>query len=196
MNGWTISTWEAVGSILGIIGVVLMIRQHLLAWPVGLVQVAIYAWIFFSAKLYSDALLQIIFFVLLVYGWWRWWKGIESEQERHDLPVTSLSTGGRLVCGALGLLATAGWGEFMRRHTDAALPHWDAFILAFSMIAQWMQARKKIENWSVWIAVNAVAIGVYFSKHLYFTAALYAVFLGLAVAGHVSWKRHPMGGGS
>ncbi|MBP7140394.1 MAG: nicotinamide mononucleotide transporter [Opitutaceae bacterium] len=196
MNGWTISAWEAAGSILGIIGVVLMIRQHLLAWPVGLVQVAIYAWIFFTAKLYSDALLQIIFFVLLVYGWWRWWRGVESGHERHELPVTSLSPGGRLFCVVLGLLATAGWGEFMRRHTDAALPHWDAFILAFSMIAQWMQARKKIENWAVWIVVNTVAVGVYLSKDLYFTAVLYAVFLGLAVAGHVSWRRHRMGGGS
>lgn len=196
MNGWTISVWEATGSILGVIGVVLMIRQHLLAWPVGLVQVAIYAWIFFSAKLYSDALLQVIFFALLVYGWWRWWKGVESDHERHELPVTLLPAGGRLACVVLGALATLGWGEFMRRQTDAALPHWDAFILTFSMIAQWMQARKKIENWIVWIVVNIVAIGVYFTKHLYLTAILYAVFLGLAIAGFLAWRRHPLGGKS
>jgi len=190
MNGWTFSAWEALGAILGVVGVVLMIRQQLLAWPVGLLQVAVYCWVFHAARLYSDAILQIIFFILLLYGWWQWRKGIRDGRVRHELPVTSLTTTGRVGCLVLGVAASLAWGEFMRRHTDAALPHWDAFILVFSMIAQWMQARKKIENWSVWIAVNTVAIGVYSAKHLYFTAVLYGVFLGLAIAGHVAWGRH------
>lgn len=189
MNGWTVSGWEIAGSLLGVAGVVLMIRQHLLAWPVGLVQVAIYTWVFFDARLYSDAILQIIFFVLLVYGWAQWHRGVRDGRVRHELPVTSLTRSGRLISLGVGAVATAVWGEFMRRNTDAVLPHWDAFILAFSMVAQWMQARKKIENWAVWMVVNVVAIGVYAAKQLYLTAVLYAIFLGLAVAGQAAWKR-------
>lgn len=190
MSGWDISGWEIAGFLLGVVGVVLMIRQHLLAWPVGLVQVAIYAWVFYGSRLYSDAILQVIFFVLLVYGWIQWRRGVRDGQVRHELPVTSLTLSGKLICLGIGAVATGAWGEFMHRNTDAALPHWDAFILAFSMVAQWMQARKKIENWALWMAVNVVAIGVYFTKQLYLTAILYAVFLGLAVAGRLTWQRH------
>ncbi len=190
MSGWEFSGWEVAGFVLGAVGVVLMIRQHLLAWPVGLVQVAIYTWIFYGAKLYSDAILQVIFFVLLVYGWVQWRRGVRDGGLRRELPVTSLTLAGRLACLGIGAVATVAWGEFMRRHTDAALPHWDAFILAFSMVAQGLQARKKIENWTVWMAVNVVAIGVYYTKQLYLTAVLYTVFLGLAIAGRVAWQRH------
>lgn len=181
------SNWEIVGSVLGILGVALMIRQSIWGWPVGLVQVAVYAWVFHGAKLYSDAILQVFFFVIQIYGWWHWAHGDEATHAR--LPVTRLSVPARMAWVIVGGTATIGWGEFMRRATDAAAPHWDAFILWFSLIAQWLQARKKLECWAGWMIVNVVAIAVYWSKDLRLTAGLYAVFFGLAVAGHVTWGR-------
>jgi nicotinamide mononucleotide transporter len=178
---------EIIGTILGVIGVGLMIRQNVWGWPVGLVQVAISAWVFFQAKLYSDVLLQGFFFAIQAYGWWHWVQG--AGVARAALPVTRLRV--RAIAGwcAVGVVATGGWGEFMRRTTDAALPHWDAFILVFSVIAQWLQARKRLENWAGWMIVNLVAIGVYWAKDLRMFAGLYVVFLGLAVAGHLAWLR-------
>ena len=76
-----------------------------------------------------------------------------------------------------------------RSLTDAALPHWDAFILVFSLMAQWLQAQKRIENWAGWMIVNVVAVGVYWAKDLRLTAGLYVVFFGMAVAGHLAWRR-------
>lgn len=181
------SVFEILGTVLGVAGVWLMIRQHLWAWPVGMVQVAIYAWVFFDAKLYSDAILQVFFFGVLAYGWWHWWRGIGSAQAA--LPVTRLTWRGRVGWLAVGAVATAIWGELMRRTTDAALPHWDAFILMFSLIAQWLQARKRIENWAGWMVVNVVAVGVYWAKDLRLTAGLYVLFFALAVAGHIAWRR-------
>lgn len=181
------TTWEIIGTVLGVIGVALMIRQSVWGWPVGIVQVAVYGWVFFGAKLYSDAILQVFFFVIQIYGWWHWAHGDERTQAR--LPVSRLSGRAILAWVAVGLLATLGWGELMGRTTDAALPRWDAFILMFSLIAQWLQARKKVECWAGWMIVNVVAIGVYWVKELRLTAGLYAVFLVLAVAGHFSWKR-------
>ncbi|HTO03428.1 MAG TPA: nicotinamide mononucleotide transporter family protein, partial [Opitutus sp.] len=84
---------------------------------------------------------------------------------------------------------TLGWGEIMRRHTDAALPHWDAFILVFSLIAQWWQARKRLECWGGWMIVNVVAVGVYWAKDLRLFAGLYLVFFAMAVAGHLAWRK-------
>lgn len=181
------SIWEITGTILGLIGVTLMIRQNVWGWPVGLVQVAVYGWVFLDAKLYSDALLQVFFFAIQAYGWWHWLHG--DEKKATELPVTRLrvrAIAGWVVAGAAG---SAAWGEFMRRTTDAALPHWDAFILVFSLIAQWLQARKRLENWAGWMIVNVVAVGVYWAKDLRLTAGLYVVFFGLAVAGHLAWQR-------
>ncbi len=178
--------WEIVGTVLGVIGVGLMIRQNIWGWPVGLVQVAVYAWVFLGARLYSDAILQVFFFVIQAYGWWHWRQGGGA---RRELPVTRLSAAAVAGWVALGAVATAGWGAFMHGTTDAALPWWDAFILVFSLIAQWLQARKNLENWAGWMTVNVVAIGVYWAKDLRLTSGLYAVFFGLAVAGHLAWRK-------
>jgi len=178
---------EVVATLLGLLGVGLMIRQHVWAWPVGIVQVILSAWVFWAARLYSDAVLQGIFLVLQAYGWWAWTLGRTRAGE--TLPVTRL--GGRGAAGftLAGLLATAAWGEGMRRLTDSALPHADAFILVFSVLAQWLQARKRLECWLVWIVVNFAAVGVYAARGLLLFAGLYAVFLVLAVVGYRAWRR-------
>jgi nicotinamide mononucleotide transporter len=193
------SAFELLGTILGVIGVWLMIRQNVWGWPVGIVQVAVYAWVFFAAKLYSDALLQVCFFAIQAYGWWHWLRGgaergaaegeLPATAAHAVLPVTRLRVRALVGWSVVGALAAVGWGELMRRHTDAALPHWDAFILMFSLIAQWLQARKRLECWAGWMIVNVVAVGVYWAKDLRLTAGLYVVFFAMAVAGHVAWRR-------
>jgi nicotinamide mononucleotide transporter len=182
------SPLEIVGTVLGVVGVGLMIRQNIWGWPVGLVQVAVYAWIFFEAKLYSDAILQGFFFALQAYGWAHWLMN-PRHAAHSDLAVTRLTAREVAVWLVVGALGAAAWGELMRRETDAALPHWDAFILVFSLIAQWLQARKRLECWAGWMIVNVVGIGVYWAKDLRLTAGLYAVFFAMAVAGHVEWRK-------
>ncbi len=181
------SLGEIIGTLLGVIGVGLMIRQNLWAWPVGLVQVAVYAAVFYEAKLYSDALLQIAFFLIQAYGWWHWARS--AHQAAHSTApvqrVTAAALAGWVVAGAA---ATAGWGWFMHRTTDAALPWWDAFILVFSLIAQWGQARKVLENWPAWLVVNTVAIGVYWVKDLRLTSGLYLIFWLMALWGWREWR--------
>lgn len=179
---------EILGTVLGVLGVGLMIRQNIWGWPVGLVQVAVYAWVFFGAKLYSDVILQACFFVIQGYGWWHWLRN-KHTAAHSDLPVTRLGAGAVAGWVALGATATAGWGAVMHGTTDAALPYWDAFILVFSLIAQWLQARKKLENWIGWLVVNTVAIGVYWTKDLRLTAALYAGFWLMALWGWRAWAQ-------
>lgn len=182
------SIWEIIGTLLGVIGVTLMIRQNIWGWPVGLAQVAVYAWVFYGAKLYSDVILQGFFFVIQGYGWWHWLRS-QHTAARSDLPVTRLGPVAVAAWIAVGAAATAGWGTYMKSTTDAALPHWDAFILVFSLIAQWLQARKKLENWPGWLVVNTVAIGVYWAKDLRLTAGLYVIFWFMALWGWREWTR-------
>jgi nicotinamide mononucleotide transporter len=103
--------------------------------------------------------------------------------------VTRLGAAALAGWMALGAGLTAGWGWYMANRTDASYPYWDAFILIFSLLAQWLQARKNLECWAGWMIVNLVAIGVYWAKDLRLTSGLYVVFLGMAVAGHLAWRK-------
>ncbi|MEN9403809.1 MAG: Nicotinamide riboside transporter PnuC [Verrucomicrobiota bacterium] len=182
------SAAEIIGTVLGVIGVALMIRQNIWGWPVGLVQVAVYAWVFYDAKLYSDTILQVCFFLIQAYGWYFWLRN-KHTAAHSDLPVTRLSGPALVGWVVLGLALSAGWGAWMHHATDAALPYWDAFILVFSLIAQWLQARKKLENWPGWLIVNTVAIGVYWAKDLRLTSGLYLIFWLMALWGWREWRR-------
>lgn len=108
---------------------------------------------------------------------------------RSELPVTTLNP--RQIVGwlVLTIVAAAAWGELMLRFTDAASPRADAFIVAASLCAQYLLARKKLESWYWWIAVDVVAIIVYWNRDLRLTSGLYAVFLGLCVAGLIEWRK-------
>ena len=116
---------------LGIVGVVLMIRRTLWAFPVGLVAVTVQGVLFFRAKFYADAALQIFFFAALAGGWWHWAHGRGASET--ELPVTALSGRGRMVTLGLGVGATVLWAWALRTWTDAVMPWRDAFIAAFSV---------------------------------------------------------------
>lgn len=178
---------EVVGAALGVWGVALMIRRSLWGWPVGIAQVAIYAWVFFQARLYSDALLQLVFLALQAYGWAHWVR--RDGSARPELPVTRLGARQAVAWVGCGAVATAAWGVLMDRATDAALPFGDAFVLMFSLVAQWLQARKVRECWLGWVAVNTVAVAVFWLRELPLTAGLYAIFWFMALAGWRAWGR-------
>ena len=176
---------EVIASLFGLLCVWLTVRQNIWCWPIGLVMVSLYVWIFYQAKLYSDMGLQVVYIVLQIYGWIHWLRGGPRDS---DLPVTRLS-GNRIAFWIIVAVAcTVLLGGGMARWTDAAIPYWDATTTVLSLIAQYLLARKVLENWLFWILVDVLAIGIYAVKELYITAGLYAVFLGLATWGWLAWK--------
>lgn len=176
---------EVAACVLGLINVGLTIRRSVWNFPFGLAMVALYGWVFFGAKLYSDVLLQGFFFVLQLYGWHNWTR----HQADDGTAVAALSWRIRVACAVATLLGGGALGFVMARWTDAALPYWDAAIAAMSIAAQTLLSLRRIESWLLWISVDLVAIGVYLHKDLSLTAGLYVVFLGLACVGLVSWRR-------
>jgi nicotinamide mononucleotide transporter len=180
------SPHELVAAAIGLVAVWLVVREHVWSWPIGAVQVALYVFIFADAQLYADAGLQVVYLMLQFYGWHEWLHG----GAHHDrLYVTRASTRTMAVSLAVGGVGTATLGTALARCTNQALPYWDSGIAAFSLVAQWMLARKLVQNWLLWFAIDVVAVGVYFTRGLYPTTVLYAVYLGLAVAGWRRWNR-------
>ena len=182
----TASPLDQVNLVLGIVGVWLMIRRSLAAFPVGLVAVTVQGVLFYRTRYYADATLQIFFFGALAYGWWHW---VKDKGAAPELPVSRLTRNHLLLALGLAGVGTIIWALLLKRYTDAIMPFRDAFIAAFSVAAQVLQARKQIDNWPFWVVANLVAICSYWLGGLYFTAFLYAVYLFLSFAGWREWHR-------
>lgn len=177
---------EIAAALLGLANVALIIRRTVWNYPFGIAMVVLYGGIFWQAQLYAEAGLQVYFLVIQIAGWWWWLRGRGRDGR---VIVTRAPPGELAACAAAagGTALALGWA--LARYTDAALPWWDATVAALSVVAQFLLARRRLESWPVWIAVDVLAIGIYLAKDLTPTAALYAVFLVLASAGLVAWTR-------
>ena len=180
------SPLEVVAVCLGVANIVLLIRRSVWNYPVGIVMVSLYGWIFFHARLYSDVLLQGFFFVVQIVGWVAWLRKREADgsvmverASRRQLLLAELGTA--MGVAALGLTT---------RLLGAAYPFWDATVASASVAAQLLLTWRRIENWLWWIAADSVAICVYFAKGLYLTSGLYGLFLVMAVVGYRSWRKN------
>ena len=120
-----------------------------------------------------------------LYGWWHWWRGVREEGEVRVVPLNLRGWVAGLAAGAVGAVLL-GW---LMVRVGAALPHLDAALTSYSLVASWWQARKHTANWWWWIAVNLVYIGEYLFKDLVATAVLYLLLVILAVMGLVDWRR-------
>ncbi|MGQ0646583.1 MAG: nicotinamide riboside transporter PnuC [Gemmatimonadaceae bacterium] len=180
------SPLELLAASFGVISVYLSARENILSWPTALVNVGLYTIVFFEARLYADMGLQVVYFTLSLYGWYEWKFGGEN---RSVLRVSRATTRLWLILAGLNLAAWLTLGSILSRSTDAAIPWLDSLLTTTSLCAQWMMTRKILENWVLWIVLDIVYVPTFISRGLYATAALYAIFLVLAVLGWREWKR-------
>src|SRR5690606_31446289 len=155
--------------VFGLASVGLTVRQSIWCWPTGLVQVALYVYVFYTARLYSDMLLHVVYVALQIYGWQHWLRGNERSKRLSVTRLAPFRLGAFIAATAFAAYVL---GELMFRYTDAAAAHADAAIAAASLTAQYLLARKKLETWFFWIFVDIVAIAVYGSRDLVLTAGL------------------------
>jgi len=179
--------WIAV--ICGILNVSLIIRRSIWNYPFGFAVVTLYSFIFWEYRLYSDALLQVYFFFIQFYGLYVWLNGRAPDGRIIVAPL-----GAGIFALYLGATAIV-WlivASLMAAYTDAAAPYWDAAVAALSITAQFLLSRRYLQSWYLWIAVDVLAIGLFYTRGLEPTAALYVVFLGLAITGLFQWRRATM----
>ena len=161
-------------------------QRNMLCWPINLVACALYFRLFFDARLYADMVLQALFGVGVLYGWVNWAREKQDAGEVVVATLRAAQAGTGLAGGAIGAM-TIGW--FTSHHTDAALPWLDAALSSFSLVAQVWTARRHRESWLLWIAVDAIYVGLFVFKGLMLTAGLYTALIVLAVMGYTGWRR-------
>ena len=180
------TTWaEVLGFGTGLVNVGLLVRRHILNWPLGILNVLLLMLVFWSAGLYADAGLQIVYVLLGAYGWWAWLYGGAS---RTPLTVRSTTRAEWLGLAVAGVVLTVGLWLFLDRLTGSTVPLADALTTALSLLATYGQTRKLVESWWLWIAADLIYIPLYAYKDLWLTALLYIAFLVLCVLGLRSWQ--------
>lgn len=180
------SSLEIIAALFGFACGYLTIIQNIWCWPVGIVQVVLYTFVFYRAKLYSDMILQVIFIFIQLFGWYYWVYGKKVDDR---VPVIPLRRRQGIVWGGIAIGGTFALGWLMANHTKADLPYWDAATTVMSLIAQYLQGLKVLHCWLIWIAVDILAIGIYFVKVLYPTLVLYLLYLGMATVGFFTWRK-------
>lgn len=175
--------WAAF--LLSLVYVVLNARQNIWCWPVGAASVIVYAWVFYTAKLYADSGLQIIYLLFSLYGWLSW-KSIHNAEHK---PIKHINATTILYSTAITALLFGIIYYVLVTFTDSTIPLWDSLAAALSLAATYLSARKYIVNWPLWIFTNSMYVAIYLYKDLQLTAILSVIMALLAVWGWVEWRK-------
>lgn len=181
-------TWlEIVAFVLSVWMVLCNLRVNPLAWPLAIAASLLYALLFAQSKLYGEAGLQMVFITVAFWGWWQWLRG--RGDDGRPLRVHRLSTRGRWAAVAAILVLWPLLALLLDHATDSDVPWLDALPTVGSLVGQVLLARKLVENWPVWVAVNVISVALFAVKALWLTVLLYAVFIVLALIGWRAWHR-------
>ncbi|MES2320288.1 MAG: nicotinamide riboside transporter PnuC [Pseudomonadota bacterium] len=160
-------------------------RNNIHTWWTGILGCSLFGVLFYQTNLYADVALQVFFVISSAIGWWQWNKGAQGE----PLPITHASLNTILLLVPLGAAATAGYGALLHYYTNAYAPFLDSTVLVFSIVAQFLMMKRRVDNWPFWILVNTIAVPLYASRELYLTSFLYGCYWINAVVSWIWWRR-------
>lgn len=186
-----ILTWmtplEIFATIFTLTCVWLTVKRNIWCWPMGIIGVSAYFFVFIQNKLYADAGLQVIFLLQSIYGWYFWVYG--KNEDIENVPIRRLTSKEQMITLLLiiVLVFTIGW--LSATFTDTDVAYLDAMVASISLIANLLLARKIIDNWPLWMFVDVFYVGLFIYKELYLTAGLYVVFFFMATTGLIQWRK-------
>lgn len=175
-------------TVLGLVYILLEYRASIWLWTVGIVMPALDIWLYWSHGLYGDAGMAVYYTLAAIYGYavWKWGKKSGTTEE---LPITHMRK--RLYLPTI-LFFLAAWGityYILVTFTNSTVPLLDSFTNALSFVGLWALARKYIEQWFFWIIVDGVCCYLYVVKGIPFKALLYGLYVAIAIAGYIKWKK-------
>lgn len=176
---------EIVGFGLTIAAIWLAARNHWLTWPLQMAAGVLYVGLFIQFHLFGEAALNGLYVLLAIFGLLQWRRGAAQPA----LPISRMLARDHALFWGLGLLGTVLVANLQVHFLPTDLPWLDSTVFVFGVLAQWLQARRKLENWPAWIALDLLAAGIYFYKDLQVTGALYLLLALLAVYGWWDWRQ-------
>jgi nicotinamide mononucleotide transporter len=186
VNAWGETSWiEILAAVLAVAYVLLAIRQSIGCWIAAFVSSCLYVWVFFGARLYMESVLNAFYAAMAVYGFWQWRDGAGGAA----LAVTRWSAARNALGAACAVGLALVNSYFLRRFTPAASPFVDSLVAWASVFATFLVARKVYENWHWWLLIDSASLCLYFTRRLYLTTLLFALYLVLSLIGMREWRR-------
>ncbi|HHR6068610.1 TPA: nicotinamide riboside transporter PnuC [Providencia alcalifaciens] len=215
---YDLSYIEAVGTVAGLLCILLASLEKTINYLFGLINVTLFAVIFFQIQLYANLLLQVFFFGANIYGWYAWSR-MSSAQEAElkirwlSLPkaLTTLVISilaiifltlnidvvfGRLATWAVELLNLFGANLTLPILDPDAFPFWDSTMTVLSVVAMILMTRKYVENWLLWVVINVISVVIFFIQGVYAMSLEYLILLGIALNGSRLWIKSAKQNGS
>ncbi|MBE9466737.1 MAG: nicotinamide mononucleotide transporter [Bacteroidetes bacterium] len=189
LNWFTNHYIEFLGTIFGLIYIVFSIKQNILLWPVGIITSALYIYVFFYSKFYADMSLQVYYLFISIYGWHNWLHGKNKNTETNQIQITRATKKLSFILILTTFILFVFMAFILKNYTDSPLPYWDSFTTSASIVATWMLTKKYIEQWIIWVIVDAVSLGLYIYKGLYSTSFLFIFYTIMAIIGYFEWKK-------
>jgi len=177
---------EITAVVFAILYLALAIKQNILCWTAWILSSCLYTFVMYSAGLYMEALLQIFYVGMGIYGWHQWLNRNSSKQE---LSISTWQPAKHASAVTLIFVLAYVSGLLLEKYTAAALPFLDAFTTWGAIVTTYMVANKVLENWIYWFVIDSISIYLFISRGLYFTALLFFLYLFMIVIGYRSWKR-------
>jgi len=177
---------EAIAVIAAIAYLLLAIRQNIWCWLGAALSTALYVHLFVGARLYMESLLNLFYFAMAIYGWSVWYHGRHGDEE---MPVSVWRPGTHAIAIAMIVALSLLSGFLLERRTDAVYPYVDSMTTWAAIWATFLVARKVLENWWYWLAIDTASVAIYWSRDLHLTSLLFGVYVLMIPFGFVAWQR-------
>ena len=187
---------ELTGVISGLLCVWLLIKEHVLTFPIGMLYASVTVIVVARALLYADVVLNLYYVLMNAYGWYYWvYGGKQLRASQGELLPQRLARSTLIRLLAITLIGSVIMGFYFARYTQADMAYVDSLTTVASFVAMWMSARKLLSSWVAWFVIDVVQIGLYIVKGmnansgLFLYAGLYGVYLLMAVWGWLQWRK-------
>ena len=181
--------FDAISFVLGLLYLLLEFRASVWLWPVGIVMPIVHSITYYKAGLYADFGMEFFYVLVAVYGFWKWMRRTPDGSKSVAVPIRHFPADKALIGGVAFVVLWVGIGLFLAYCTDSTVPVLDAFTTSLSIIAYWALANKWVEQWLLWLVVDAICTGLYVYKGIPFSAVLYGFYTVMAVLGYRNWLR-------
>ncbi|GGP49941.1 nicotinamide mononucleotide transporter [Shewanella algicola] len=186
--------WEAIAVMLALAYLILAMRTNIWCWSAAFLSTAIYTVLFWNVSLLMESVLNIYYMGMAVYGYWLWLHvpSVQQSQQHNvssQLNITSWTLKTHTIVIAVTSLVSIVVGYGMANYTAAAFPYIDAATTCFAVMTTYLVAKKVLENWLYWVVIDVVSIYLYFQKGLMLTSGLFILYVAMAIAGYMMWRK-------
>lgn len=158
-------------------------------WVAGIIMPAIGLWLFWNKGLYADCAINGYYLLIAVYGFIVWTRHSRKSDTKPPLPITHIHGYTILMLSGCFLCVWAVIAYVLYRFTDSTVVILDSLTTSLSVIGMWMLARKYVEQWLIWLVVDAIYVWLYYKKQIYFSGTLYIFYTVMALLGYRRWRR-------